>query len=141
MQPEPLQSSPFPLDAEAPRVVVADSDEMLRTGIARMLAARGYDVVVLRTGPQLLQYLYNEGMREGRPDLVICGAELEGIDGAQVCLIAHSQDNLLPFIVMAREGEAAQFDALELLDDACVVKRPVDLDELNDVVAQLAGEP
>jgi DNA-binding response OmpR family regulator len=140
MQAEPLQSSPF-YESNATRVVIAENDEVLRTGIARTLAAKGYDVIVLRTGAQLLQYLYNEGMREGRPDLVICGAELEGIDGAQVCLIAHSQDSLLPFIVLARDGEAAEFDALELMDDACVVKRPVDLDELTDVVVELAGEP
>jgi DNA-binding response OmpR family regulator len=141
MQAEPLQSTPWPNESKATRVIIADNDEVLRTGIARMLVAQGYDVVVLRTGAQLLQYLYNEGMREGRPDLVICGAELEGIDGAQICLIARSQDALLPFIVVARDGEAAEFDALELMDDACVLKRPVDLDELSEVVLQLAGEP
>src|SRR3954471_15831402 len=130
MHAEPSSPSIWPSTSRATRVVVAENDEVLRTRIARTLAGEGYDVVVLRTGSQLLQYLYNEGMRDGRPDLVICGAELEGIDGAQVCLISHAQDNLLPFIVLAREGEAAQFDALELMDDACVVNRPVDFDEL-----------
>ena len=68
-------------------------------------------------------------------------AELDGIDGSQVCKISRAQDNLLPFIVVAREGEAAGFDALELLDDAVVVNRPVNLTELHAAVLQLAGEP
>src|SRR4051812_31661510 len=125
MNVEALQQSPWPSQSHATRILIAEGDEVLRSGMARLLAAQGYEVVVLRTGAQLLQYLYNEGVHDGRPDLVICGAELEGIDGAQVCLISHAQDNLLPFIVLAREGEAAQFDALELMDDACVVNRPV----------------
>jgi DNA-binding response OmpR family regulator len=142
MDAEPLQpsrrESALP---DAPRVVVAEGDALLREQLARELSDLGYEVVSLRTGSELLQYLYNEGMRDGRPDLVICAAELEGIDGSQVCKISRAQDSLLPFIVLARAGEPAGFDALELLDDAFVVSRPIDFDELHEAVVQLAGEP
>jgi len=142
MQAEPLSQEPvLPLRQEGTRVVIAEGDDTLRAMLAESLAAMGYEVVALKTGAQLLQYLYNEGLHEERPDLVICAAELDGIDGSQVCKISRAQDSLLPFIVLAREGEAAGFDALELLDDAFVVKRPVNFAELHAAVLQLAGEP
>jgi two-component system response regulator MtrA len=142
MHAEPLsQAKVLPLKQEGTRVVIAEGDDLLREALAESLSAEGYDVIAFKTGAQLLQYLYNEGLHEGRPDLVICAAELDGIDGSQVCKISRAQDNLLPFIVVARDGEAAGFDALELLDDAFVVKRPVNLTELHAAVLQLAGEP
>lgn len=142
MNAEPLQErSLYRSEEGATRVVVAEGDDLLRARLVQYLADIGYDVIAMRTGAQLLQYLYNEGLHEQRPDLVICAAELEGVEGAQVCMISRAQDNLLPFIVLAREGEAAAFDALELVDDAFVVRRPVDLDALHDAVVELAGEP
>jgi two-component system response regulator MtrA len=139
---EPLSNQPLqPLQHEAPLVVIAEGDDALRALLAESLLDDGYEVIALKTGAQLLQYLYNEGVHDARPDLVICAAELEGIDGAQVCKISRAQDDLLPFIVLAREGSAGPFDALELVDDAFVVNRPVNLSELRDAVVQLAGEP
>jgi DNA-binding response OmpR family regulator len=125
----------------APLIVVADRDQHLRNELVRRLSDEGYDVIPLETGSQLLQYLYNEGVHEMRPDLVICGAELEGISGSQVCKVSRAQDQMLQFIVLAREGEAANFDALELIDDACVLQRPLNFSELHEAVTQLAGAP
>jgi DNA-binding response OmpR family regulator len=142
MNAEPYSESPlYRSEAGATRVVVAEGDDQLRTQLVQQLTAFGYDVVAMRTGAQLMQYLYNEGQHDQRPDLVICAAELDGILGSQVCKISRAQDSLLPFIVLAREGEAAAFDALELLEDAFVVRRPVDFDELHDAVVELVGEP
>jgi DNA-binding response OmpR family regulator len=126
---------------DAPLIVVADADLRLRDELVRRLSDGGYDVIPLETGSQLMQYLYNEGVHDVRPDLVICGAHLEGIDGTQVCKISRAQDSLVPFIVLARDGEAANFDALELIDDAVVLQRPLDFNELRDSVAQLVGSP
>jgi CheY-like chemotaxis protein len=122
-------------------VVLAAADPDRREAIARMLRGEGYELVALETGAQLLQYLYNSLAQQTRPDLVICDAELEGIDGAQVCIISRAQDELLPFIVVARDGVAGDFDSLELADDACVVCADVDLDELKANVVRLAGDP
>ncbi|MBK7864622.1 MAG: hypothetical protein IPJ65_39670 [Archangiaceae bacterium] len=122
-------------------VVVAAADADRRQTICRMLGASGYEAVPLATGSELLHYLYNALPSRTRPDLVICDAELEGIDGAQVCLISRSQDALLPFIVLARPGIAGDFDSMELADEARVVPAEVDLDELKGSVIELAGDP
>ena len=125
----------------SPLVVVALHDATRRESMQALLARAGFDVVVLDTGAQLLQYLYNSVAHEARPDLVICDAELDGIDGAQVCKISRAQDTLLPFIVLARPGTPGDFDSMELNDDACVLSSDVDPQELTAVVQTLAGNP
>jgi len=122
-------------------VVVAEGDAQRRDRIADMLVHEGYEVLALETGAQLLQYLYNSVVHESRPNLVICDAELEGIEGAQVCKISRAQDTLLPFIVLSRPGTAGDFDSLELSDDACVLPSDVELPELRAAVFRLAGAP
>ncbi len=118
-------------------VVVALNGAERLERVSGMLAAEGYEVVALRDGAELLQYLYNSVVHEQRPDLVVCDAELEGVDGAQVCLISRSQGTLLPFVVIARPGGPGAFDSLELADDAVVVSSDVDLDELKAAVSRL----
>jgi CheY-like chemotaxis protein len=125
----------------APLIVVAGTDALRRGAICEMLSGQGYEVTELDTGAQLLQYLYNSVVHETRPDLVVCDAELEGIDGAQICKISRAQDSLLPFIVFARPGTPGAFDSMELSDDACVLPADVDLEELRAAVLQLAGSP
>jgi len=122
-------------------VVVAEGDPDRRDRVAERLMSDGYDVVALETGAQLLQYLYNSLVHETRPDLVICDAHLEGIDGSQICKISRAQNTLLPFIVLARPGEPGAFDSLELYEDACVLASDVGLDELRAAVVRLAGGP
>jgi CheY-like chemotaxis protein len=130
-----------PRSSAGSTVVLAAADAQRRDAVGRMLRVLGYQLVALETGAQLLQYLYNSLAGTGRPDLVICDAELDGIDGAQVCIISRAQDELLPFIVVARPGVAGDFDSMELADEACVLNADVDLDELKLKVLQLAGDP
>ncbi len=118
-------------------VVVAVNDAGRLDSLRETLSLEGYEVEALRDGAQLLQYLYNSVVHESRPDLVICDAELEGVDGAQICLIARSQGMLLPFIVIARAGPAGPFDSMELSDEAVVVSADVDLEELKAAVSRL----
>ena len=143
MHAEPLYTDSFEETAQplTTLVVVADADARRRDALAQRLLDDGYDVVALETGPQLLQYLYNSVVHQLRPDLVICAAELEGIDGVQVCKISRAQDNLLPFIVLTRPGHAGAFDALELADDASVLSPDVDFEVLREEVSRLAGDP
>src|SRR5687767_10242618 len=122
-------------------VVLAMRDGLRRRAIANLVAKRGYQVLVLGSGSELLQYLYNSVGEPQPPGLVVCDAELDGIDGAQVCKISRAQNSLLPFIVIARPGFPGAFDSLELGDDACVVTSDVDLEDLKFWVETLAGDP
>jgi len=119
------------------RVVLALNEVSRLERIGELLVGRGYEVVALRDGASLLQYLYNSVVHESRPDLVICDAELEGVDGAQICMISRAQNSLLPFIVIARPGGPGAFDSMELSDDAVVLPADVDLDDLKAAVSRL----
>ncbi len=139
----PEYADPFHERAEqqpvAPLVVVAMNEPGRRDRVIEALEDAGFDVVVLDTGAQLLQYIYNSVAHEARPDAVVCDAELDGIDGAQVCSISRAQDTLLPFVVFARPGTPGDFDFMELNDDACVVPADVEPATLMDEVRRLTG--
>jgi DNA-binding response OmpR family regulator len=122
-------------------VLIAMAEGLRRRAVANMLSKAGYEVLVLGTGSELLHHLYNSLGSGKTPDLVLCDAELEGIDGAQICKISRAQNSLLPFIVIARPGFAGAFDSLELGEDACVVTSDVDLEDLKFWVETLAGDP
>ena len=121
----------------SPLVVLALNGGARREALRDALAAEGCEVVALADGAALLQYLYNSVVHEVRPDVVVCDAELDGVDGAQVCLISRAQDTLLPFVVIARAGTAGAFDSLELFDEACVLSADVDLEEMKAAVSRL----
>lgn len=123
------------------RVLIAETDGPRRESFAAMFEEDGYEVITLSTGEELFQYLYSERALTERPDVVICDAELKGIDGAQVCLITRAHDGDLPFIVLAREGVPGAFDALELQDEAVVLPSDVKFETLREAVGELAGEP
>jgi CheY-like chemotaxis protein len=122
-------------------VVLAASDDDRRDALAEQLTAEGYEVVAYKTGPELLQHLYNSVVHEARPDLVICSAELQGIDGAEVCRISRAQDSLLPFIVLAPMRDDDSNPLVELSDDACVLPASVDFEQLRAEVFRLVGAP
>jgi DNA-binding response OmpR family regulator len=136
LQPDPLGESTRP---GTPLVIIAIDDDEMRDALADQLDAEDYQVVAIKTGSELMQYLYNSVSHQPQPDVVVCSAALEGIDGSQVCKISRAQNNVLPFIVLARSGEAGAFDALELGDDARVFTTPVDVDELKAEIARLTG--
>ena len=62
------------------RVLVVDDDASLRKALQIGLAARGYEVLLARTG--------EEGINQvalGTPDLVVLDLGLTDIDGLEVC--------------------------------------------------------
>lgn len=126
---------------DATLIIVAEGDVSRREAVSDMLLREGYDVMSFDSGAELLQYLYNSISHQLGPALVICDAELAGIDGAQVCKISRAQNTLVPFIVLARPGTPGAFDSMELVDDACVLNADVDLAELKASVVRLAGDP
>ena len=138
--PPPADEFAESVQPQSALVVLALEDDELRAEIAEALTDDGHEVVTLKTGAELMQYLYNSISHQPQPDLVICGAALGGIDGAQVCKISRSQNELLPFIVLARPGEAGAYDELELGDDA-VVFRSMDVGALRAAVARITGAP
>src|SRR5581483_127058 len=84
---------------EAPRILVVDDDQKIRTVVRRGLAYEGYRVVEAATGEEGL-----EKAREHLPDLVVLDVMLPGIDGLEVCRrLRASGDELAILMLTARD--------------------------------------
>lgn len=72
------------LQAETPRVLLAEDDSDMRRLVARALRRQGYDVVELRDGQDLLGYLRSSMLRPGQfppPDLVVSDVRMPRVTG------------------------------------------------------------
>jgi len=114
------------------RVLVIDDNEMVRQVFQRSLAAAGFDVVVATGG--------GEGVALMRSDpsigLVLLDLNMPGIDGREVRRIqlADSQLARIPTIIVT--GSVDGTVALEDLQAADVLRKPVQRERLIEVVSR-----
>lgn len=105
-----------------PRILVVEDDEHLRRVVGLTLTFAGFDVSEARDGIEALQLVDRQA-----PDLILLDLLLPGLDGVAVRqeIAAHAFTRHIPIVVMT----GAQAD-LTRLDVACVLKKPVDPDEV-----------
>ena len=68
------------MSSEAPRILLVDDEESIRTLLTYPLRKDGYEVVVARTGQEAL-----DRFGEGQFDLVVLDVMLPETDGFDVC--------------------------------------------------------
>ena len=111
--------------SEAPRILVVDDDQKIRTVVRRGLAYEGYRVVEAATGEEGL-----EKAREHLPDLVVLDVMLPGIDGLEVCRrLRASGDEQAILMLTARDEVRDRVVGLETGADDYLVK-PFSFEEL-----------
>jgi two-component system alkaline phosphatase synthesis response regulator PhoP len=115
------------------RILVVEDDEALRTGLARDLAAEGYEVLTEARGDSVLRVVL-----EQLPDLILLDVMLPGLDGFEVCRELRRHGIEVPIIMLTAKGaEADRVDGLEIGADDYVTK-PFGLRELEArIVVQL----
>jgi CheY-like chemotaxis protein len=120
----------------APRpVLVVDDDEDIRDTVALAIGVLGYDVRSAPDGEQAMALL-GAGLQ---PSLILVDLMMPGMDGEAFIAALRSEPAQAAIPVVLLSGHNAARDrALQLHADACLVK-PVELDELNDVVQRFAG--
>ena len=111
--------------SEAPRILVVDDDEKIRSVVRRGLAYEGYLVIEAATGEEGL-----EKAREHLPDLVILDIMLPGIDGLEVCRRLRAGGGELAILMLtARDEVRDRVEGLETGADDYLVK-PFSFEEL-----------
>ena len=104
--------------SEAPRILVVDDDQKIRTVVRRGLAYEGYRVVEAATGEEGL-----EKAREHLPDLVVLDVMLPVIDGLEVCRrLRASGDELAILMLTARDEVRDKVAGLEAGADDYLAK-------------------
>jgi two-component system, OmpR family, KDP operon response regulator KdpE len=108
----------------ASRVLVVDDEAPILRALGTNLRARGYDVVLARTGEEALQRAARQ-----RPDAVILDLGLPGISGIDVIGGLRGWTRVPIIILSARDAERDKVTALDAGADDYVTK-PFGMDEL-----------
>src|SRR5205085_5005023 len=107
------------------KVLIVEDDAVIADGMARHLAAAGFDPVVAGKGDQGLARLRFE-----RPDVVVLDLMLPGRDGWSVIQEARAEGIATPIVVVSARGtEHDRVHALEIGADDYLVK-PFSMNEL-----------
>lgn len=124
------------------RVVIAEDQVLLRTGLIRILETYGFQIVAsVDNGPDLTQALV-----EHRPDVAVVDVRLppgQSDEGLRAAIEARAQVPGLPILVLSQYVE--QLYARELMSDRAgavgylLKERVSDIDRFVDAVRQVAA--
>ena len=106
------------------RILVCDDDAALLQALSISLTARGYEVVVARTGEEGLDVAAHR-----HPDVVLLDLGLPGIDGVDVVRGIRGWSSVPIIVLSARHQSVSKVEALDAGADDYVTK-PFGMDEL-----------
>ena len=112
------------MTADATRVLLVEDDPNIVDLVRANLLARGFDVVVSRTGEGVTALVRDQGA-----DLVLLDLMLPGADGFDLCRDIRADSLVGIIVVSARRGEEDKVRALNLGADDYLTK-PFGIDEL-----------
>ena len=109
------------------RVLVVDDDSGMLFSLRGLLASRGQDAVIARSGREALDHL--EGV-----DAVITDFAMPGMDGVQLVQAIHDRDESLPVILLTAHG--SERVAVQAIKSGAYdyVTKPFDVEEFCVVV-------
>lgn len=126
-----LNTTPGP--SSALRVLVVDDQDAVRTAVAGMLSARGFESVMAGSGTEALERLSNEYF-----DVMVCDVRMPGMSGLEILSAALNIERGLPVLMLtaANDLETAR-DALErgAMD---YLTKPIEMDDLASAVMSAA---
>jgi len=100
------------------RVLVAEDDENTRNGLAEILSAEGYEVLVAENGREALDLFDKQS-----PDFVCLDIMMPAADGYDVCKEIRRRDERVPIVfISAKSEEIDKVLGLELGADDFIVK-------------------
>ncbi|MEB2285702.1 MAG: response regulator [Myxococcales bacterium] len=138
-----MASSPLPTPPSAPRprVVLAEDDDDMRSMLAGMLAADGWEVIEAADGSSLVERLHEiAGEPRGRDTVlaVVADVRMPRLDGLDVLAALRCAGWRTPVVLMTAFGDGAVHREARELGAVQVLDKPFALDRLRDVLRQIA---
>ena len=100
------------------KVLIAEDDEHTRNGLADILMAEGYKVMLAPDGEEALKLFQTES-----PDFICLDVMMPGADGYSVCKAIRRENETVPIIfISAKSEEIDKVLGLELGADDFIVK-------------------
>jgi two-component system response regulator MprA len=119
------------------RVLVIDDDHDLREAVAESLTDEGYAVDAFESGELALAHL----RKGGQATLILLDWMMPGMDGGRVNEELRKEPRLaaIPIILITADTRASQ--KAEQLGLLGYLRKPLQLDELLNLVGRYAGAP
>ncbi|WPO98249.1 response regulator [Pseudomonas sp. HR96] len=130
-----LSSSPDAQGAASPaslnrQVLVVDDDDSVRSVFVDALRLEGYQVLEAADGFSALRVL-----NDVKPAVAIFDFLMPGLNGAELARKARARQPDLPIVFISGYSDTL---ALDSIADAMILRKPIDLQTLRGVVAEMA---
>ena len=121
--------APTPRPPLARRVLVVDDEPTARRSLAWLLCDAGYEVMTAPDGAEALATL-----DQARVDVLLTDLRMPGVDGLDLLRRGRILDPDLTVVMMTAHGDVT--DAVRAMSEGAFwyVRKPVDLDQLLDVL-------
>jgi two-component system cell cycle sensor histidine kinase/response regulator CckA len=132
--PEPPKARPVARDLSGVgRILLVEDEESVRGVAARLLRARGYEVIEASDGEEALELAE---LHAGRIDLLISDVVMPGIDGPALLKAARPYLGEAPVMFISGYAEAEFSDVLEGETGVTFLPKPLDIKVLAERVKQ-----
>jgi DNA-binding response OmpR family regulator len=120
------------------RVLVADEDDEARERVLAALIEDGHEVVGLRSGVELVEYLdfvARDSLRA--PDLIATGAGLPRRSALQLLETLRGDGWTMPVVLLTWSGSSNVQSRVEMAGPAALVTKPFDVAEVRQAMLML----
>jgi CheY-like chemotaxis protein len=119
------------------KIVVAESSPTIKSVADTLLRQNGYDVVCTSDGLQAWEVI-----NSGRPDLVLTGLNLSGINGLELCrqMAGDGLTGGIPVVVLVGSKDNVSADELKSSGVKGKLQKPFSPRDLLNVVKRLIGK-
>lgn len=120
------------------KILIIDDDVSIQKLFSQFLSGRGYEVVQAENGVEGMHLLESQ-----RPDLVITDILMPEMDGLEILMKIRKSQSTTPIIAISGGMRGLPIDFLhqaKLFGAKYVFEKPVPLDVLGSVVAELLGD-
>lgn len=126
------------LQKNLPDILLVDDSPDLRIPMKRLLEMEGYQVVCAENGKVALDYL---GSTNSLPGLILLDLMMPIMDGPtfRSHQLQNARWSLIPVVVMSASALVKR--EADQLGVRAYLSKPVELDDLLDLTAQLLGTP
>jgi two-component system cell cycle sensor histidine kinase/response regulator CckA len=131
---ETVKAKPVPRDLSgAGRILFVEDEDMVRGVAARLLRARGYEVIEAADGEEALAICEEEA---GKIDLLISDVIMPGMDGPTLLKKARGYLGNAPVMFISGYAEADFSDMLEGETGVTFLPKPININSLAEKVKQ-----
>ena len=115
--------------ARAPRLLVVDDEESIRTALLRVLQPSGFEVLTADSVAAAVELLHAT-----RFEVILCDVRMPGAPGTELVRYARTIDEDVAIIMLSAVNDAST--AAQTLNDGAFgyIVKPFDIDELQDAI-------